>query len=291
MSFLYAVLFLSGIAVLFLLLLWKLEEIFAVLKKCKVTLIDLYSKRKEKKPTIQDWEALHFQNDGQWYCNETLIAHACGGNIRLNYTNSKDALTQAVTDGFRIAEVDARFTKDKVLVCTHDFESTTELPEYATFMARKIDGRFSPMDFEQCRSAAEENNLTLIVDVKLRNELHAVAKYISRQGIPDGIYIQIAAETELEQAAGLPVLYNLTFTEDYARVAAFCLKNNIRVVSISVQRLQQNEEWRILLEHNVKIYGHTVNSLSQYEDLRKKGVMGVFTDTLIPKDVFEIEEK
>lgn len=280
---------LLGIAGFFLLILWKLEEIFAILRKLKVKLIELYGKSTEKTPKIKDWEDISFQDDGQWYCVEKLIAHACGGNVRLDYTNSEEAFTQAVFDGFRVVEVDARFTKDQVLVCSHDFERAMEVPEYATFMTGKIDGRFSPMDFDRCREFAEANKVTLIVDVKLRDELPSVANYICSQANPSGIYIQIASEKELELAAGLPVLYNLTFTEDYERVAAFCVKNNIRVVSISAQRLQKNEDWKILLSHNIKIYGHTVNSLLLYEDLRRKGVAGVFTDFMIPKDISDIE--
>lgn len=280
---------LLGMAGLFLLMLWKLEAVFAVLRKLKVKLIELYCKSTEKKPPIRDWEDISFQDDGQWYCAEKLIAHACGGNIRLEYTNSKEAFLQAVSDGFCVIEVDARFTRDQVLVCAHDFERTLEAPEYATFMTGKIDGRFSPMDFNLCMKLAETNNVTLIVDVKLRDELASAAHYICSQVNPSGICIQIASETELEQAAGLPVLYNLTFTEDYERVAAFCVKNNIRVVSISAQRLQKNEDWKILLSHNIKIYGHTVNSLLLYEDLRRKGVAGVFTDFMIPKDISDIE--
>lgn len=289
MKILTAVMLLFGIAGLFLLMLWKLEGIFAVLRKFKLKLIELYSKSRKKESPINDWEGISFQNDGQWYCDEKLIAHACGGNIRLEYTNSKEAFLQAVSDGFHVIEVDVRFTKDLALVCAHDFEKPVEAPEYATFMTGRIDGRFSPMDINQCMKLAEVNNVTLIMDVKLRDELASVAHYICSQGNHSDIYIQIATEAELEQVTGLPVLYNLTFTEDYRRVAAFCVKNNIRVVSISAQRLQKNEDWKILLSHNIKIYGHTVNSLLLYEDLRRKGIAGVFTDSMIPKDISDIE--
>lgn len=285
MSILTVFLSLLGIEALFLLVLWKLEEIFAILRKLKLVLIELYSRITEKKLKIMDWENISFQDDAEWYCNEKLIAHACGGNVRLNYTNSKEAFKQALSDGFRVVEVDTRFTKDQILVCTHDFEGAPETPEYAAFMAGKIDGRFSPMDFEQCRALAEENKIALIIDVKMRDELPSVAQYIRKKGGLSNIYIQIASEAELEQAAGLPILYNLTFTEDYERVTAFCVKNNIRVVSISAQRLQKDEDWKILLNHNIKIYGHTVNSLFQYEDLRRKGIAGVFTDFMILKDI------
>lgn len=289
MKFLIAAVLLFGIAGCFLLMLWKLEEIFEVLRKFKLKLIELYSKSTKREPPIKDWESISFQDDGQWYCDEKLIAHACGGNVRLAYTNSKEAFLQAVSDGFHVIEVDARFTKDQALVCAHDFERTMEAPEYAAFMAGRIDGRFSPMDFNQCMKLAEANDVTLIVDVKLRDELASVAHYICSQERSFGIYLQIAMETELEQAAGLPILYNLTFTEDYERVAAFCIKNDVRVVSISAQRLLKNDSWKILLDHNIKIYGHTVNGLFQYEDLRRKGIAGVFTDFMIPKDIFDIE--
>lgn len=272
-------------------MLWRLEEIYEALRALKIKLIEIYSRLMDKTTKISGWENKVFEDNSEWYCTETMIAHACGGNVRLSYTNSREALHQAIKDGFCVVECDVKFTKDDKIVCAHDFYEAAELPDYNVFLNSKIDGRFTPMDLNTCITIAREAGVTVIIDTKDRVALPKVAQWVQNNQQSFCVYIQIFAEEELETVRELPVLYNLTFTQDYERVAAFCLTNGIRVVSISKQRLQESMQWKILVEHNIKVFAHTVNSLEEYRQVRGWGASGVFTDFLITEDITGIEGK
>ena len=50
------------------------------------------------------------------------IAHAGGGLGKTSYTNSYQALTVDIDNGFKYFEIDFTFTKDDQLVCLHDWK-------------------------------------------------------------------------------------------------------------------------------------------------------------------------
>ena len=277
------------VAIIFLLVLWKLEEIYEVLHGFKSKLIEIYNRMNTKQARLEEWKHLSFEDNHSWCHKENMIAHACGGNIRLNYTNSKEALEQALCDGFRVVEVDVRLTQDGELVCTHDFPIGTMMTR-EQFLATKVDKRYSPMDIRECFLIGGDEKVTYIIDTKSRADLPNVVNKLEslcdEQGLSkDQLVIQIAYEDELVYTKNFSVLYNLTFTEDYERVAAFCLLHNIRAVSISGLNIRKDLGWKVLLQHNIKIFVHTINSLIEYEELRGLGITGVFTDYLIPADL------
>lgn len=53
----------------------------------------------------------------------TLIAHAGGGLEQGDYSNSKDALDQAVLNGFELFELDFNWTSDGALAIGHDWKA------------------------------------------------------------------------------------------------------------------------------------------------------------------------
>ena len=244
----------------------------------------------EEKYSLENWKQIKFEEDNNWYSTQTLIAHACGGNVRLNYTNSKEALFQTCRDNFRVIEVDVRLSSDKKLICIHDFLNQTPY-SHSQFLNKKIDKRFTPIDFDQCvRIIKKFKDIALIIDIKNRVEFNDIVNELSRFQKKYNIQmiIQIFYEEDLKKVDLFPVLYNLTYTDNYERVAAFCITNQIHVVSISTQQLKKSNAWNILIEHNIKIFAHTVNSLEEYQDLKRNKIAGVFTDFLIPEDLKHI---
>lgn len=277
------------IAIVFLLVLWKLEEIYEVLHGLKIKLIKAYNQMSTKQGPLEEWEHLVFDEDHSWCYRENLIAHACGGNVRLNYTNSKEALLQALFDGFRVIEVDVRLTQEGELVCAHDFPLGMTMTR-KQFLANKVDNRYSSMDIRECFRTVGDRKVTYIIDTKVGEELPIVVEQLEMicdaLGVSkEQVVVQIGTENELSYVKEFPVLYNLGFTQDYERVVAFCLIHNIRYVSISGTDIRKDSGWTVLLQHNIKIFVHTVNSLIEYEELRGLGIQGVFTDYLIPADL------
>lgn len=104
-----------------------------------------------------------------------FIAHAGGAIDGYVYTNSLEALEQAVDNGYKYIEFDFRFTSDSVLVAAHtwsDFNRMTgnaqwgdSVPSLAHFTAQKIYGRYTPMTAEMINGYFMRNrNIYLVTD-------------------------------------------------------------------------------------------------------------------------------
>ncbi len=266
---------------------WRLEEIFNFLSTIKARIIKFLTRERRKR--IEKWNFLTWREDKNWYSTEKLIAHAAGGLVRLNYTNSKDALAQSMSQGFKVVEIDVGVSADGKLLCTHENYKKNP-PMTQAFLSEKQDGRFTRMALETCLSLLEEDTV-LIIDVKDKKQLgyiaNSVKEYTERQGIRNEIVFQIFKEEDLKKVGDFSVLYNLTYAENYQRATGFCLLNGIHAVSIFKDTIYKTQAWRILLKHNVKVFAHTVNSLEEYQELKNQGVAGVFTDFLIPADLEE----
>lgn len=94
------------------------------------------------------------------------IAHAGGSVYRYMYSNSLEAVRNTLAHGFDFMELDLSVTSDGELVAWHDWQfEWTEAPTYDEFMARKIYGLFTPIDFLRMDSILTANpQLTLVTD-------------------------------------------------------------------------------------------------------------------------------
>ena len=106
---------------------------------------------------------------GQYY-----IAHAGGEIDGYAYTNSKEAVENAIKNGINYIELDLSLTSDSILVCAHDwkaFNIQTGVSEdsvaisFEEFKKRKIYSRFSPLSIYELDSILLSNpGLFLVTD-------------------------------------------------------------------------------------------------------------------------------
>ena len=105
------------------------------------------------------------------------IRHALGGLDTYQYLNTIEALENSYKKGFRLFEVDVRFTSDDKLVLTHGWEEVdyiermgisydeqNSIPTYKEFMNYKIQGRYSATSFndfvkKKLQKKMKESNL------------------------------------------------------------------------------------------------------------------------------------
>lgn len=94
------------------------------------------------------------------------IAHAGGSVHRYRYSNSIEAVHNSLEHGLGYIELDLSMTSDGQLVAWHDWNfEWTEAPDHDEFMARKIYGLFTPIDFPRIDSIMTANpHLTLVTD-------------------------------------------------------------------------------------------------------------------------------
>ena len=100
------------------------------------------------------------------FTKQKYIAHAGGCIYRYLYSNSLEAVNNALDHNMKYIELDLSVTSDGQLVAWHDWQfEWTETPTHDEFMARKIYGRFTPIDFPRLDSILTANQrLSLVTD-------------------------------------------------------------------------------------------------------------------------------
>lgn len=104
-----------------------------------------------------------------------LIAHAGGSIDGHIYTNSLEALEQAINDGYRFIEFDLAFTADSVLVATHswgEFNNQSgfshlgdSVPTYSDFASRLLYDKYTPLTAYTIDSVFKQHpDLYLVTD-------------------------------------------------------------------------------------------------------------------------------
>lgn len=244
----------------------------------------------------------HNRFDGTHLPPGVLIAHALGGIDGVTYTNSREAFFTNYQNGRRWFEVDLALTADGDLVCFHlEQERRLGLPasisETSTrdFLARRIDGRYTPMTFQQLLGLVKERDgVYLVTDTKrwttriedaLLRDLKAVDPQLRRRLIlqfyhPHDLPLLRAAERAHGPFADLILtLYQNQMSDE--TVVLFAKRHKLRVVTMSTQRF--NPRFAQALHHvGARVLVHTVNDPKDSTRLAEAGADGFYTDFYWP---------
>ena len=100
-----------------------------------------------------------------------LIAHAGGAMGGYTYTNSKEALKNALDNGFRYVELDLYETIDSNVVCLHSLEdyrkmTSTDCEDLDTksFLSHQLYGKYTPMTLNDAIKIWEERPFYFVTD-------------------------------------------------------------------------------------------------------------------------------
>ena len=242
-----------------------------------------------------------------WGKEKGFIAHAMGSIDGQTYTNSKEAFEVNYEKGFRVFEVDFSLTSDGKTVCSHDFEKYEETPTYEEYMLQGCMQEYTAMDVADITKMMAQNpEICIVTDFKWDNsfgsdnsevtkimsdlvtygKVAAKEAGISEESLLERFWVQIYNEEThklVEQIYHFPhyiyTLYNYA-SPIYEQIIAFCLENDIQVVTIEQSRatkevLEQLNKWNILT------YVHTVNDEQKAKQLFDSGVVKLYTDDLI----------
>ena len=228
-----------------------------------------------------------------------LVAHA-GGNIDdIQGTNTIDAVEYNYSLGHRVFELDFNLTSDDVLVGIHDWGAENTAPTWQEFSSKKIRDRYAPASYEDfIRFLSEHKDTYLVTDTKsydLRDDQIAkqfrIMYDISEKVDPstrERIVVQIYNQNMyhiINTIYKYPnILYTLYATPDTEeQVLEFIESEHIPVVVMPPERA--NEPFLDkLLNLGIKVYLHTLNDYNEVIQWQAKGVWGVYTDTLLPRD-------
>lgn len=235
-----------------------------------------------------------------------LIAHAGGAHHSGKDSNSKEAMNQAVTNGFKYIELDFRHAQNGEWVSIHDWEKSylkyfsrfPRLPETLldparitpktaeSFRKQYMRYNLTPMTFTNLAPWLDENpDVRIITDIKDENIAGLTALKKVMGGKLDQIIPQIynMEEYEAVQAMGYTdtIFTAYKITLDETKMSEFKKMKNL--FALTVPKKWINEDINSLLPESApQILTHTINDPSVAEDLKAYGVSGFYTDYMIP---------
>ena len=117
------------------------------------------------RPLVKSTEDINVLNPNH------LIAHAGGAIDRHTYTNSKEALINALDNGFRYVELDLYETADSDIVCLHSLEdywkmTSTDCEDLDTksFLSLQLYGKYTPMTLNDAIKIWEKRPFYFVTD-------------------------------------------------------------------------------------------------------------------------------
>ena len=104
-------------------------------------------------------------------CPNHLIAHAGGAIDGHTYTNCKEALLNALDNGFQYIELDLYETSDSNVVCLHSLEDYREMTstdcevlDTKIFLSHQLYGKYTPMTLNDAIKIWEERPFYFVTD-------------------------------------------------------------------------------------------------------------------------------
>jgi glycerophosphoryl diester phosphodiesterase len=228
-----------------------------------------------------------------WARCAPFVAHALGAVDSFLYTNSREAFEQNYKRGFRVFEVDLRWTTDGVLVAAHDWHTPSRLrvprggPTLAQFR-QAIYSRYSALTYADMLALLRTHpDAWLLLDLKngpramLPQVVQATEPALLARMIPHLFSpADIKAAVRLHQWPAL--LYSLHYTkESDAEVLATVRRYGIELVTVGRFRMNPNLARR-LREAGATVYYSLVNTAPEARLYREWGAMGFYTDLLAP---------
>ena len=246
--------------------------------------------------------------------SQRIIAHGLGTIEGEAVLNCRESFEQNYAVGVRIFEADLRMTSDGHVVLRHDWRagmqegvSETSIPTLEEFLAKPINGKYTPLSFRDLLYLMEQYpDICIVTDTKFVNEEEVTRQF--RAMIDDAyetgltylfgrMAIQVYTTlmfTVVDSIYHFPryifTLYSSDFdgTEDsFRQQAIFCQENGIMGITMSDYWWTDDapDYYPIANWRGIRIYVHTVNDADAADALLAAGVSGVYTDTLLPDDI------
>ena len=218
-----------------------------------------------------------------WYLKNRVLPHAFGKINGETYTNSKEALDNALNNGTKAFECDVCITSDGIPVMAHEISENSTFDE---FMNSKIKGQFTPLSLEMIVNLMrEKSDLYFFIDTK-NGETKLVAKWLKENAfdIIDRFIVQIGYVKDFKEVNKIHKFkyyhFNFSIDRNVNQHLAFVVRNKIHTCSVPHHIIKNDRTLRYLKKYNVKPYAYTINSEEFKNELYKKGVWGIISDDL-----------
>ncbi len=263
---------------------------------CFILAVFLFMSNYSQKMERWFYESLPIvQGEGKnsWMISEQVVGHASGGIESMRYTNSLEALTQTINSGVKVIEVDFNYTNDKELVCYHTlYDLHCDVKNdisFIDFMSLRIQGRYSPMTFEDVVNIMRQNpHIYIALDTKYSDLIEMVEDVYNRckdKDILNRLIIQLYYPNQKEKIQEIYDFPNMLFapykySENPYDTLKVCYRENINAVVVNYKSWSF-EVFRLFKEKGINVYTYTVNREDIADKLLSNGVYGIYTDFLL----------
>lgn len=217
-----------------------------------------------------------------------LIAHGGGAIDGQTYTNSKEAIINALNNNYNFIEIDFHILDDNKLAGIHDLKSFNEATGYGStnqsissseFKNRKIHGYLTPVLGEDIAQIFKQNSAYLITDKITDPEILEKEIPIEK----DRIFVEVPTYKEyrsfLKKGYKYPMLtiYELHVLKHYWPLFSTGKIKALVIPTILIDK--HPEELKLLLEKDITIFAHTSDDKEYIKENIGKTVSGFYTDS------------
>lgn len=217
-----------------------------------------------------------------------FIAHAGGAIDGTTYTDSREALLQAIENGFRLIELDFIMTADRRLVAAHDWKnwrkesgSTLEHPTLEEFLAVPVFGKWTPMSFADVVAVFREHPELILVTDKTKH-FHYLANEFP---FPDRLLVEVFSEADLRRAKAAGIRYPMPSTlwerKDFESLIKVHGLKFLALHTRSVER--EAAKIRRARELGACTFAFSTNEEAFVAKNLTRDLFGVYTDYFVPR--------
>jgi glycerophosphoryl diester phosphodiesterase len=235
-----------------------------------------YSKGRNELDALHSVPATDSQRDDNFY----YIAHAGGIYQGITYTNTLDAIENSCKAGVKFIELDFNYSKDSVVVLSHDFVDVTA-NAYCQDMSN---GRH--LSLVQLLDWLGKKQVKIITDIKVDNLkilrwISANHPHLQKQLIPQAYTI---SEVSQIRAMGYESVIFTNYISQYPNSIIWSLAQRGDLFGITMPydwNFKAFIFFRDIKKSKTRIFTHSVNDIHIVTSLKAEGCHGVYTDVLL----------
>jgi|GEM_PF-818979 len=234
---------------------------------------------------------------------ERVIAHGGGAYRGYETTNSVEAVKNAIANGYKIIELDMRFSSDRKIIMLHDWDRTakhyygSEFPKKLSrnrFLKLKVHGELEVLDFDKLAGILDENpGIRIVTDTK-EDCLEILARIAEQYpDHADRFIPQIYDFDQLNEVRRLGyrdvilTLYTMA-DPDPEKIAAFAREQQLYAVTMP-DYVAEKGICRRIAGQGIIVYVHPVSGYEEAQRFMSMGAYGVYSGTLLPSEFSGLE--
>lgn len=216
--------------------------------------------------------------------NYRFIAHAGGGIENQTYTNSIEAVTKSINNGFKLIEIDLNETSDNFFIGVHNWSFFKKITNYRetsnkqlTFSEIKnlrVNKKYKPITINEINIIFSKNKDLYLVTDKTNNfeKINSDFNFDKNR-----ILVEIFGKKNLKKAIKKGIInpiYNYN-SGDFN----FIIRNNIKIITASINDILKNQkDFEKLINKNVFVFAYTSSNTNFINEHLGKLFTHIYTD-------------